>query len=199
MMPLMDGIEFLTKVKNSTQWQHLPVIMLTARQNLDVKINALRIGVDDYLTKPFREEELKARVANLIKNSQNRLETTPAPNAKVQSKTGTAVTEAQLKWLEKIESIILKEIDNPSFSLTDIAPQLNLSYSGLTKKLKRVTGLTLKQYERSIKLNKARAILKSGQVMTVSEVMHQLGFEHHHYFSKLYKEEFGIMPSEELA
>ena len=195
MMPVMDGIELLNRVKNDKKLQHIPMIMLTARQSLEVKIEALRIGVDDYLTKPFKEEELKARVANLIRNSQNR--------HLVEEKSETikavkSISQADLKWLEEVENIILNHIAEPNYKLVQTAEELNLSYRRLQQKVKAITGLSLKQYQRSIKLSKARAILKSGKVQTVSEVLYQIGFDNHNYFSKLYKAEYGIMPTEEL-
>ena len=195
MMPVMDGIELLNRVKNDKKLQHLPMIMLTARQSLDVKIEALRIGVDDYLTKPFKEEELKARVANLIRNSQNRHLVEESPET---IKAVKPISQADLKWLEEVENIILNHIAEPNYKLVQTAEELNLSYRRLQQKVKAITGLSLKQYQRSIKLSKARTILKSGEVRTVSEVLYQVGFDNHNYFSKLYKAEYGIMPTEEL-
>ena len=194
MMPVMDGIEFLNKIKSSKEWCHLPMIMLTARQSLDVKIEALRIGVDDYLTKPFVDNELKARVANLIENSQNRL----ATDILTQKKTVVNISAADLKWIQQVEEAILENIENFNFKINDLGPVLALSYSQIQRKIKQITGLSPKQYERSIKLAKARDIIKSGNVQTVSEVAFQLGFNNHYYFSKIYKQMYGIMPTEEL-
>jgi AraC-like DNA-binding protein len=175
------------------------MIMLTARQSTDVKINALRIGVDDYLTKPFKEEELKARVANLIRNSSNRNSDEAAEKTvTAQIKEVKELKAADYEWLAEIEQTVLKHISNPKFKLTDLAAEMAISYSLLKQKIKKITGLTPKQYERSIKLHEARKMLKSGEYVTVSEVMYQLGFEHLSYFSKIYKQEFGIMPTEEL-
>ena len=194
MMPVMDGIELLTKVKTTKEFQHIPMIMLTARQSLDVKIEALRIGVDDYLTKPFREEELKARVANLIKNSQSR--TIPIEVSK--QKTIQPISAADLEWLKELEQIIVENIKTPNFKLADAAIQMTLSYRRLQQKLKIITGLSPKQYQRSIKLAKARELLKSGKITTVQEAMYEIGFENNYHFSKIYKEEYGIKPIEEL-
>ena len=73
MMPIMDGYQLLEKIKNTVNLRHIPVIMLTARVALDDKLKALRIGVDDYLNKPFNEEELLVRIENLVQNSKNRI------------------------------------------------------------------------------------------------------------------------------
>ncbi|MEN0002749.1 MAG: ATP-binding protein [Bacteroidota bacterium] len=191
MMPIMDGMELLQTIKKEDRYRHIPMIMLTARQSIPIKVDALRIGVDDYLTKPFNDMELIARVHNLVYNSQNRL---PIPD----SATPPKRSAAEQHWLAQVEQIIIEQLSNPHFILKDIAPQINMSYNGFQRKLKKITGLTPKRYERSIKLHRAREILKSGEVETVSEVLYQLGFDNHYHFSKLYKEEYGVMPSEEL-
>ena len=98
-----------------------------------------------------------------------------------------------------LEDIIMKNIANPKFNLTDAASEMAMSYRNVQQKLKAITGLTPKQYQRNIKLNQARTILKSGEVQTIKEVMYQVGFENHHYFTKIYKTAFGIRPTEELA
>ena len=195
-MPVMDGMELLSRAKGEETLKHIPIIMLTARQSVDVKLEALRIGVDDYLTKPFREEELKARVANLIKNSQNRALLIPSKSS--ENSTKPTASPFDLQWLQEIEILLLENVDNPKFKLTDIAPQMNLSYRRLQQKIKFITGLTLKSYQRSIKLAKAREVLKSGTVRTVKEVMYSVGFEQYSHFSKLYEAEFGIKPIEDL-
>ena len=195
MMPVMDGIELLTKVKTTKKLQHIPMIMLTARQSLDVKIEALRIGVDDYLTKPFREEELKARVANLIRNSQNR--NTSAHTSSSQE-TPKVASVFDLEWLKTLENIIIENIDTSNYKLSDAATQMAISYRRLQQKLKAITGMTPKQYQRSIKLSKARQLLKSGEVATAQEAMYRIGLENYFHFAKIYKAEFGITPGEEL-
>lgn len=195
MMPVMDGIQLLEKVKNTKEFQHIPMIMLTARQSLEVKVEALRIGVDDYLTKPFREEELKARVANLIRNSQNRMNEDSRFSTNEKSK---SISAPDLVWLKEIEKILEENINNSNFKISDVANQMALSPRRLQQKIKEITGLTPKQYQRSIRLNKARTILKSGQVRTISEAMYQIGLDNRSYFSKIYLEEFGIKPSQEL-
>ncbi|MEO0726774.1 MAG: ATP-binding protein [Bacteroidota bacterium] len=196
MMPIMDGMELAKHVKANEDWWSTPIVILTARQSSDVKLDALRIGVDDYLTKPFREEELLVRISNLIQNRRNRGLITEEET--VDDTPTVDISPTDLNWLEQLEAVISDQLANPKFKLVEAASSMNMSYRRLQQKLKAITGLTPKQYQRSIKLAKARELLKSGQVQTVTEVMYQLGFDNHHYFSKLYREEFGVMPSEEL-
>ncbi|MEO1259512.1 MAG: ATP-binding protein [Bacteroidota bacterium] len=194
MMPEMDGIELLNHLKTSEKWRHIPVIMLTARQNMKVKLEALRIGVDDYLTKPFQREELMARMKNLIANSQSRLEA-----ASIQKPNDQPTLSAKdQKWIKEVEELLLENMGTEGFKLSDLSNDLHQSYSNIQRKIKQITGLSPKQYERSVKLAQARTLLKSGEIRTVSEVAAHLGFENHYYFSKMYKQAYGIMPTEEL-
>ncbi|MEM6316308.1 MAG: helix-turn-helix transcriptional regulator [Bacteroidota bacterium] len=111
----------------------------------------------------------------------------------------TNLTIADLRWLEKVEEKILAQISNGQFKLRDLAQDLYLSTRRLQQKIKQLTGQTPKAYQRQIKLQAAKKILESGQVQTVSELSYQLGYEDQHYFSCLYKKQFGITPKEELS
>ena len=195
MMPIMDGITLLKALKNTDEFRHIPVIMLTAQKHTDVKIDALRIGVDDYLTKPFEVQELLARVRNLIENTTQRI--TAIPTVKT-TKRDTTVTAFDIQWLKTVEDKILENISDNKFTLNHLAAEINVSTRTLQLKIKAITGQTPKKYQRSIQLHHARKLLKSGEIKTVSELSYQLGFEDQHYFSTLYKKEFGVTPRQEL-
>jgi DNA-binding response OmpR family regulator len=195
MMPVMDGMALIKELKTTDDFRQIPVIMLTAQKNTDVKIEALRIGIDDYLTKPFQAEELLARVQNLIANTQQRIQIQPKNNA---TQSNTTITAFDLKWLKDIEEKILVNIGNTNFKLNDLAAEMNVSTRTMQMRIKAITGQTPKKYQRSIQLHHARKLLKSGDIKTISELSYQLGFEDQHYFSKLYKTEFGITPKEAL-
>ncbi|MEO1715139.1 MAG: response regulator, partial [Bacteroidota bacterium] len=193
MMPEMDGMELLAEVKGSDQWQHIPMILLTAQQSMEVKIEALRIGVDDYLTKPFQAVELKARVDNLMRNNQQRQERTPTKDS-----TKPSLQKADLAWLKTLESIILENLTTKGYKLSEAADALNISYRRLQQKLKSLTGLSPKQYQTSKLLARAREVLKNGQVHTAQEAMYHIGFDNYYHFSRLYLEAYGLSPFEEL-
>jgi YesN/AraC family two-component response regulator len=199
MMPVMNGRELLESIKANDKFRHIPMIMVTVHQSLEVEIDALRIGVDDYLTKPFREEELKVRIANLIKNSQSRNIPIEGIEVEEEEKEETPnISIKDLEWLKQLEVILLKNLTTKDFKLADIAPQLEVSYRHLRYKIKKITGLTLKQYQTSIRLAKAKDLLKSKEVKTVHEAMYQIGLENYYHFSKMYETEYGIKPSAEL-
>jgi len=197
MMPIMDGIELLKRVKGEAQFRHIPMIMLTAQQRDEVKLEALRIGVDDYLTKPFRSAELRARVDNLLRNRSMRAEAHTEEATDNQPLT-TPLGAADLEWLQTLEQIIRDNITTKGYKLSDAASEMNLSYRRLQQKLKALTGLSPKQYQRSIRLARARLVLKNGTAQTVQEAMHEIGFDNYTHFSRLYQEEFGLKPIEEI-
>lgn len=196
MMPEMDGFELLQKVKSNSDWQQLPMIMLTARATEQDKLFALKIGVDDYLQKPFSPQELLVRVQNLIQNYTQRkiwqLEE-PKEDEKIEP-----VPLAAGKWMEDLERITKREVGNTQFSITSLAYDLNLSERQLRRKIKTKTGLTPSQYFRTIKLDKAREYLENKSYETIAEVAYKIGFSNVQYFSKKYEEQYGKKPIEYL-
>lgn len=196
MMPVMDGMELLSRLKADSDFSHIPVVMLTARAGLESKLQALRIGIDDYLTKPFVEEELRASIANLLRNAENRkaISQNPVAEEDLQAEEESH-SPADLKWLEEVEQSILQGIGDSRFNLSELADQLNMSPRRMQQKIKALTGLTPKQYQREVQLEFARRLLESGELPTVAEVSYRLGFEDQHYFSTLFKKRYGKMPS----
>lgn len=201
MMPEMDGFELLQKVKSHIDWQQLPIVMLTARATEQDKLFALRIGVDDYLQKPFSPQELLVRVQNLLKNYGQRkawqLEVSEE-NEKAGIEQEDSIPVVVDQWMENLETIAKREVGNTQFSITSLAYDLNLSERQLRRKIKTKTGLTPNQYFRVIKLDKAREYLEKRRYETVSEIAYKIGFSNVHYFSKIYQEQYGKKPIEYL-
>jgi signal transduction histidine kinase/DNA-binding NarL/FixJ family response regulator/ligand-binding sensor domain-containing protein len=200
MMPVMDGMELLKAIREKDAYRTLPVIMLTAKTGSVDKIEALRVGVDDYLTKPFVEEELIARVMATIRNSRRRLQ---ASGSAAAGSTATAtepsiVSKADLKWLAEVEGIIMAHVGDRQFGIEQLADQLGMSSRRVQQKLKTITGMSPKKYQREIQLESARRLLESGEAQSVAEVSRQMGFTDAHYFSKLYEKRFGKRPSSYL-
>lgn len=193
MMPVMDGYQLLEKLKSDDRWRHLPVVMLTARAELQDKLKALRIGVDDYLLKPFEEEELLIRLNNLIAN--HKLRQHQKEEEVLRTDATPPFSKADAEWLEKVELSVQSAIDNPQFTLLQLSQMLFISERQMSRKIKTLTGLTPNKYIREIKLQHARTLLESRKYVTVSEVSQAVGFSKTEYFSQLYKERFGKLPS----
>lgn len=198
MMPIMDGFKLLEKVKGQDSLRHIPFIMLTARTEAAVKLSALRIGVDDYLVKPFMEEELKARIRNLLSNYRTRLETTADSTEDLSTSTPdplSVISAADSEWLIQVENIFSQKLSDTHFKIDWAANLIHLSERQFTRRIKQVTGLTPNQYLREMRLQTAKKLLHEGKYATVKEVVYAVGFLDTTYFSQIFKERFGVHPS----
>ena len=197
MMPVMDGFQLLKKVKSSEQYKNLPVIMLTARAAYADKLKALRMGIDDYMFKPFEEEELKARVANLLRNRSERIQWANS-NLAHEAKGRDGHTAFDEEWLIKLEDVVAKKSADFQFAVEVLAAEMALSRQHLTRRIKQLTGLNATLYIQEARLNKARNLLEEREIKSVKGVALTVGFQNIKYFSKLFHKRFGKYPSEYL-
>jgi DNA-binding response OmpR family regulator len=198
MMPVMDGFQLLEKIKAEDALRHIPVIMLTARADVRVKLRALRIGVDDYLTKPFQEEELKARIENLLRNYRERMAMFSQMRKEGGAGDGTrpVIAAVDAEWLLEVEAVFTKHLTDSRLSVDFAAGKLNLSERQFHRRIKELTGLTPNQYLQEIRLQRAKDLLVEGKFATVKEVSFAVGFQDIRYFSDLFEKHFGAKPSE---
>ena len=203
MMPIMDGYELLNHLKENNQYRQIPVIMLTAKADKEDKLNALRIGVDDYLLKPFDEDELLARIGNLIQNNNERQkewqkisQEKPQKNTKEVKSEAIVFTKENSEWLAKLEKTVFEQMSLPNFTTETLAQEMAISRRQLNRKIKEYTGLTPNKYIVEIRLQKARNLLEQSPNLTIKEVSYKVGFSKTEYFSKLFKARFGKNPSE---
>jgi signal transduction histidine kinase/DNA-binding response OmpR family regulator len=194
MMPVMDGYQLLKKLKSDDTTRHIPVIMLTARAEAADRLKALRIGVDDYLTKPFDEEELLVRIANLLKNQLVR-----AQEVFVEKELPRArphLSEADQVWLEKFETYVRNNLDSDILSIPTLSETFAMSESTLLRQLKRLTGLTPVQYLQEMRLNEARLLLESAPPVSIATLATRVGYTDARSFSRSFKKRFGKLPSD---
>lgn len=191
-MPVMDGFKLLQRVKADRELQKLPVIFLTARLEGNDKLNALRLGVDDYITKPFSSEELLVRCNNLLKRSQERLSLVDSGLLESHDRPEDTSEDILIK---RVEKILKSEVANSSYSVDELAMTLNISKSTLFRRIKKASGLGPNQLIREIKLKVAHEKLRSGEPLSVAEVSFAVGIESPSYFSKIYQERYGKKPS----
>lgn len=192
MMPGMDGFTLLNQLKNKDHLADIPVVMLTARTDQRDKLTALHIGVDDYLTKPFSQQELQVRLQNILGFQRERKQQSEAAS-------GTPLlSQADRQWLKKVENHLRAQIDNPAYTVRELAKTVNLSERQLSRRLKQLTGMPPSRYFREMRLQQARVILEKGTEQTVAEVSYAVGFDTPDYFSRLYLERFGKRPSDYL-
>jgi DNA-binding response OmpR family regulator len=201
MMPKMDGYVLLEKVKSQPYWQQVPFILLTARAEGDSKLKALRMGVDDYLLKPFSPLELQARVANLIANYQVRKKLQMHQKA---AGNGIQVDfetpdPADFIWLNEVEQSALIALEKGiKLTRTYLCNQVFLSDRQFSRKLQGLTGLSPQQYILQVKLQKARHLLEQRIYSTTTEVAKVSGFVSASYLAKVYREHYGRLPGEYL-
>lgn len=189
MMPEMNGTELLVALKNSPKYRHIPVIMLTAKTDEHQKLDALKLGVDDYLTKPFSADEVLARANNLVRNHLQRTEYSESET------TETEVADDD-NLIKRITLHVKENIGDYNITVSDIAHQMALSERQLYRKVNALTGLTPNQLIREIKLREAMEKLNSKSVTKVSALAKEVGFESSAYFSKLFYVRFGKKPQE---
>ncbi len=191
LMPELDGLSLLQIIKSTEQWASTPVIMLTALATEDDRINALTIGVDDYLIKPFSPNELVVRSLNLIENYHKKQKWL-SKNKEIP----TTYTSANQEWIKKIEGLIKDNIDSKQLNIGFLADELYISDRQLYRKVKSITGLTPNKYILEIKLQVAKKLLEQKVYYTISEVAYAIGFETSSYFSKVYEKRFGKRPGD---
>ena len=207
MMPVMNGFELMKRVKTNEKWQQIPIIALTARNEIADKLEALRIGIDDYLVKPFHEEELQIRIKNLLKYQENRLnfiaeevEKTEAANMQSDNSINPAaatppITKIDQEWLAELEQLTYKGITNVDFNAYQLSLEMDISYSQLYRKIKQLVGFTPKQYINQIRYQQARQFLENRTYTSVKRVAYEIGFKDEKNFSRNFKKRFGKYPS----
>ncbi|HLP95793.1 MAG TPA: ATP-binding protein [Saprospiraceae bacterium] len=204
MMPVMDGVQFLNLVKRSDQFRHIPFVMLTARGDARIKLQALRIGVDDYMLKPFEADELLARIQNLLQNHFERLRlyqmlSTENPAESVMEETiPPVVSEVNARWLADLERLLEKKLDDHAFNFNWVASELNLSERQFRRKVQQLTGMPPNKYLQEMRLQQARSLMSSGKFSTIKEIGYAVGYRDTPYFSALFTERFGSAPSQLL-
>ncbi len=194
MMPNLSGTEMCAKLKRNVQTSHIPIILLTAKSATKYKIEGLETGADDYLTKPFNTKILKARIKNLLQNRvllQQKFK--QDPKAEIKEIATNAIDQ---KVLNLAKEIVEQNLDNTEFDVQEFAREMGIGRTRLYAKIKGVTGQTPNDFILSTRLKKAAdLILTNQEEMNVSEIAYSVGFSTPRYFSRCFKEHFGISPS----
>jgi len=196
MMPKMDGYEMTKRIKQDEKTSHIPVILLTAKSDKDSKLEGLGLGADDYLVKPFDTPELLVRIKNLIETRrflQEKFSKDYQVTRKIDKPEISAIDE---NFMNRILGVIEQHISEEEFSIEDFAMEAAMSRAQIYRKIKGLTGKSPSVYLRSVRLSKAKQMIKRGEG-TISEISYSVGFSSPAYFSRCFKEEFGCPPSEQ--
>lgn len=194
MMPVMSGTEMCIRVKNNIDLCHIPVVLLTALNTIEQKIEGLQQGADDYIDKPFHAKALLMRCNNLIRN-----------RLLMQSKWSKqgdldlnllATNPIDQKLLEKITDIVKQNINNVDFDVNTLAKELAMGRSSLFSKFKSLTGMTPNDFIQGQRLKCASVMLRENPQMQIAEISETLGFSSPVYFSRCFKNQFGVSPAQ---
>src|SRR5690606_27292016 len=192
MMPEMDGLELCSKLKADPRTSHIPLVLLTANAADEQKLKGLRLGIEDYITKPFNFEILLTRLKNLVeqrKALQKKLE------KKISVQTSVVdIVSMDDKLIQKAVKAVEENLSNPDFSVEDLSKEVGMSRVYLYKKLMALTGKSPVEFIRHIRLQRAAQFLEKSQ-LSVAEVAYKVGFNNRKYFTKYFKNEYQVLPS----
>jgi signal transduction histidine kinase/ligand-binding sensor domain-containing protein/DNA-binding response OmpR family regulator len=192
-MPEMDGFEFCRAIKTDASTSHIPVLMLTARTTIENRIEGIENGADAYMVKPFDLKLLKLRLSQLITSRQLIFDKFFGAISGADEQINSNSIDKE--FIQKLLDYINKNISDSNLSVEELASQLKLSRSQLYRKIKAITGQTVNEFIRKIRLERAKQILDAGSA-NISEACFSVGFSSPSYFSKCFKAHFGILPSE---
>ena len=192
MMPKIDGVEFCKRVKTNERTSHIPVVMLTAKADIESRIEGLETGADDYIIKPFNIHELRTRVKNLIEQRQI-LRKRFASNLNVTPK-DIAFNSYDVQFINRIIGVVEEHLADFDFDVKDLQGKAGMSHTQLYRKLFALTGLSPSKFIRTLRLKRAAKLMeqKNGNV---TKIAYEVGFNNLAYFTKCFKELYGLSPS----
>ncbi len=196
MMPEKDGIALTKELKSDERSAHIPIILLTAKAEVESQFTGIDIGADDYITKPFDKKLLILKVEKLIE-SRKQLQLRYSQELVLLPK-DIAISNLDEKFLEKVQITLDKSLVDPSFNVTEFSKTVGMSRMQLHRKLKALTGLSTTEFVRSQRLKLAADLLKKSDA-NVSEIGYTVGFNDHSYFTKCFKEMYGCSPTEFIS
>lgn len=191
-MPKMSGTELCKRIKNDINTCHIPVVLLTARTAIEYNIEGLRIGADDYITKPFNLNILVSRCNNLVNSRivmHEKFSRLPSEQAQMM-----ATNPLDKKLLDKATLIIDRYIEDPDFNINMFAREMGMARTNLFAKIKAITGKTPNDFISVIRLHRAAIMLRNNHELNISEISDRTGFSSSRYFSKCFKDAYHISP-----
>ena len=201
MMPVMNGLEFCQQVKRDVISSHIPVILLTARALSQHQIEGYQSGADAYITKPFSQELLLVRIDNLLRSRHQLRDLWSSRPVEAENKpeetapSDTSENQIENAFIARFKKVVEEQMGNSNISVEDLAAKMGLSRVQLYRKVKALTGNTPVDLLRKARLARAQELLTSTE-LTVSEIAYQVGFASPSYFTKCYKDEYGVVPGE---
>ncbi len=194
MMPVMDGLELSQRIKEDLSTCHIPIILLTARSLEEQRAEGYSTGADSYITKPFSASTLLARIDNLLKSRQQ-LKRIFSGTSEEQSSEEQSLGPRDKTFIDQLRQVIQSHIPDADYSVEDLGAEIGLSRVQLYRKVKALTGYSVVDLLRKARLARAKQLLETTD-RNVQEVAYEVGFTTPSYFTKRFKEEFGVNPRE---
>ena len=198
MMPEMDGYELTRTLKGDANFNHLPIILLTAKKLAEDETEGLEAGADDFLTKPFRLKDLKLRIDNIIEN-RKRMQTEFSQESAedTRQKVAKPLTPDEI-FLNRVLGFVHQHLADEDYDRDALAADMGASASTLYNKLRAITGMNVSAFIRDVRMKEARRMAEENPNLRVSDLAYNVGFHDPRYFSTCFKKQFGIQPKEFL-
>ena len=192
MMPGISGMEVIRSIRDNIAISHLPIVLLTAKDSVDSKIEGMQSGADAYITKPFSTRLLVATIVNLINQRAQLREKFSNDLSMLHPEVTTS--NADKTFFEQLDALVDENLDNSEISADVFARKMLLGRTVFFRKVKEVTGYSPKEYLRVRRMKRAAELLQEGK-LSVSEIAYTVGMSDPFYFSKCFKQQFGMAPS----
>ena len=196
MMPEMDGLALCHKLKQNTNINHIPIVLLTAKSRAEDTLEGMDTGADAYIVKPFNTDLLKSTIANLIANRRllrNKFSGAQQQEEKIDK---ISMKSSDEILMERIMKVVNKHLDDPELNVEMLASEVGLSRVHVHRKLKELTNLSTRDFIKNIRLQQAAFLLDQNKKMTISEVAYAAGYTNLSHFSNSFKEKYGMSPKE---
>jgi DNA-binding response OmpR family regulator/nitrogen-specific signal transduction histidine kinase len=196
MMPNRDGKSFVEEIRANEEYDHIPIIVLSANAQLSSKVEMYERGIDNFLAKPFEIEELEAVVNATMARRKKQRKDFRDRFLEFSSEASEALAENENDLIQKVKTHLLSALDNPELSVNEVASALGYGRNRFQKEIKDLTGVTPVEFIRSFRLQEAYKMLRENPSMHVSEVAYAVGFNNLSYFTRSFRQEFDLLPSD---
>ena len=194
MMPNVDGLELTQFIKQNPDTDYIPVILLTAKTAIESRLQALQFGADDYVTKPFEPEYLRARVQNILAQRTHLEQSYRQRLMRLESQKNDEAVPGD-SFLAKLLDIMDKQMDNNTLTVDELVEEMGMGRTVFFNKLKSLTGLSPVEFIREMRIKRAAQLLEDRKY-NITEVTYMVGMNDSRYFSKCFKNTYGVTPSE---
>lgn len=197
MMPKMDGCELCCAIKSRMEFSGIPVVMLTAKNTVEARLEGYMAGAEEYIEKPFSMKYLSARIAAIIDKKRKEAEDHYQSQSTI--KVDHLVNNADRVLIEKFRNLVDDNLTNEKLDISFLCDQLCMSQSTFFRKLKSVLNVSPNDYIRIARLERAATILLENDKIRIRDVAYEFGFSTPSYFTRCFIQHYGMSPKDYVA